>query len=55
MAHSFWSSIDTDTKSGAATVLVKDEHLKDFPAFMNQILQNKIGLDVGFFKVNNHC
>ena len=37
----FWSSIKVE--NGIATVVVNDNHLLDFPAFMNEILVNEIG------------
>lgn len=53
MASRAWKNVERDFEKKFATVVVDDENLKDFPKFMRDILEEKIGLEEGFFKVRN--
>lgn len=46
-----WLSVEEDGE-GTTVVLVKESHLLDFPKFMKHIIEDKIGLDKGVFKVS---
>lgn len=46
-----WRSVEYDDE-GIATIVVNDRDLINFPLFMHHVIQDRIGMDMGFFKVS---
>lgn len=51
--NSPWLSVEEDGE-GTTRVLVEERHLLDFPKFMKDVIDAKIGLEKGVFKVSRY-
>ncbi|KAJ1521800.1 hypothetical protein ONE63_003435 [Megalurothrips usitatus] len=45
-----WTDVKLDP-GGVPTVFVTDDHMRDFPKFMDHVIREKIGIEMGCFKV----